>query len=57
MSTVDANGHRTETPVRLPGSLLDATSDESSLRRFLFGLPGVDYEAEADPVQAMPSAG
>jgi len=42
VSTVDANGHRTDTAVRLTGSLLDATTDESSLRRFLFGLPGVD---------------
>ena len=42
MTTVDANGHRTVAPARLPGSLLDATADESSLRRFLFGLPGVD---------------
>ena len=42
MSTVDANGHRTATPVRLPTHLVDATADESSLRQFLFGLPGVD---------------
>ena len=42
MSKVDANGHRTESPVRLSGSLLDATTDESSLRRYLLGLPGVD---------------
>ena len=42
MSTVDANGHRTATPVRLPTHLADATADESSLRRFLFGLPAVD---------------
>ncbi len=42
MSTVDANGHRTATPVRLPSHLVDATADESSLRQFLFGLPGVD---------------
>jgi len=42
VSKVDANGHRTESPVRLPGALLDATADESSLRRFLLGLPGVD---------------
>ena len=42
MSTVDANGHRTAIPIRLPSSLVDATADESSLRQFLFGLPGVD---------------
>jgi deoxyribose-phosphate aldolase len=42
VSTVDANGHRTATPVRLPSHLVDATADESSLRQFLFGLPGVD---------------
>ena len=42
MSKVDANGHRTATPVRLSSNLVDATADESSLRRFLFGLPGVD---------------
>src|ERR671916_760527 len=42
MSTVDANGHRTATSVRLPTLLADATADESSLRRFLFGLPAVD---------------
>ena len=29
-------------PVRLPAHLLDATVDESALRRFLAGLPGVD---------------
>src|SRR5215210_4345804 len=42
VSTVDANGHRTANPVRLPVHLADATADESSLRRFLFGLPAVD---------------
>ena len=42
MSSVDANGHRTATPIRLPTHLVDATADESSLRQFLFGLPGVD---------------
>jgi deoxyribose-phosphate aldolase len=42
VSTVDANGHRTTNPVRLPTHLADATADESSLRRFLFGLPAVD---------------
>ena len=42
MSTVDANGHRTTNPVRLPTHLADAAADESSLRRFLFGLPAVD---------------
>jgi deoxyribose-phosphate aldolase len=42
VSTVDANGHRTANPVRLPTQLADATADESSLRRFLFGLPAVD---------------
>ena len=42
MSTVDANGHRTANPLRLPTHLADATVDESSLRRFLFGLPAVD---------------
>ena len=42
MSTVDANGHRTAAPIRLPTNLVDATADESSLRQFLFGLPGVD---------------
>ena len=42
MSKVDANGHRTAAPVRLPSHLVDATTDESSLRQFLFGLPGVD---------------
>jgi trans-2-enoyl-CoA reductase len=26
------------------------------LKLFGFGLPGVDYEAEANPVQPMPSA-
>jgi deoxyribose-phosphate aldolase len=39
---VDVNGHRTATPVRPPSHLVDATKDESSLRQFLFGLPGVD---------------
>jgi len=42
VSTVDANGHRTANPLRLPTHLADATADESSLRRFLFGLPAVD---------------
>jgi deoxyribose-phosphate aldolase len=42
VSTVDANGRRTATPVRLPNHLADAMADESSLRRFLFGLPAVD---------------
>ena len=37
-----ANGHRTAGPVRLPAHLSDVTADDSSLRRFLFGLPGVD---------------
>jgi deoxyribose-phosphate aldolase len=30
------------TEVRLPAHLADATTDDASLRRFLFGLPGVD---------------
>jgi deoxyribose-phosphate aldolase len=42
MSMVDANGYRTSAPVRPPTHLADATTDESSLRRFLFGLPAVD---------------
>jgi deoxyribose-phosphate aldolase len=42
VSTVDANGYRTAAPVRPPTHLADATTDESSLRRFLFGLPAVD---------------
>jgi deoxyribose-phosphate aldolase len=42
VNTVDANGHRTTTSVRLTTNLADATADESSLRRFLFGLPAVD---------------
>jgi deoxyribose-phosphate aldolase len=42
VSTVDANGHRTANAVRLPTYLADAMADESSLRRFLFGLPAVD---------------
>src|ERR671917_928288 len=42
VSTVDANGHRTATSVRLPTLLADATADATSLRRFLLGLPGVD---------------
>ncbi|UJW33384.1 deoxyribose-phosphate aldolase [Saccharothrix sp. AJ9571] len=32
----------TDTPSPLPGRLADATRDETSLRRFLHGLPGVD---------------
>jgi deoxyribose-phosphate aldolase len=32
----------TGTEVRLPAHLADATTDDASLRRFLFGLPGVD---------------
>ncbi len=32
----------TGTDVRLPAHLADATTDDASLRRFLFGLPGVD---------------
>ncbi len=39
---MDVNGHRTADPVRLPAHLLDAAADDASLRRFLFGLPGVD---------------
>jgi deoxyribose-phosphate aldolase len=42
VSTVDANGQRTANPLRLPTHLADAMADESSLRRFLFGLPAVD---------------
>ena len=43
VSTVDVNGRPApDSRVRLPAHLLDATSDESALRRFLFGLPGVD---------------
>jgi deoxyribose-phosphate aldolase len=32
----------TGTQVRLPAHLADATTDDASLRQFLFGLPGVD---------------
>ena len=32
----------TGTEARLPAHLADATTDDASLRRFLFGLPGVD---------------
>jgi deoxyribose-phosphate aldolase len=35
-------GMVTGTEARLPAHLADATTDDTSLRRFLFGLPGVD---------------
>jgi len=40
--TVDLRPPVPSSPVRLPTHLLDATVDESALRRFLAGLPGVD---------------
>ncbi len=45
MSTVNVNGDRATAEAKragLPAHLSDAIVDESSLRRFLFGLPGVD---------------
>src|SRR5215212_2343150 len=39
MTTRELSPQATE---QLPAHLVDATADESSLRRFLFGLPGVD---------------
>ena len=39
MTTRERSPQPTE---QLPVHLADATADESSLRRFLFGLPGVD---------------
>ena len=46
MSKLEVNGDRRSAAAvdgaGLPAHLLDATSDESALRRFLFGLPAVD---------------
>ncbi len=46
MSKLEVNGDRRSAAAvdgaGLPAQLLDATSDESALRRFLFGLPAVD---------------
>jgi deoxyribose-phosphate aldolase len=41
-ATAVPDGSLTATPLPLPGHLTDATRDETALKRFLLGLPGVD---------------